>query len=477
MSSLLARNTFYLTSAAIGQKIVAFVYFLFLARVMLPENTGIYFLSTSIVTIFSVIADFGVTPVVIREIAKEPVRAGDLIREALGTKIPFIVLAVTTTIITSLFLHYDLLIVQMVAVTTIVLVLDSVHLLFYGALRGIQKLQYESFGIFLGQISTALFGALILWVHPSLFLLILALILGSITNVFVSASRVIREFGFEVLIPKFSVQRSKMLLKIALPFALAAIFVKVYSYVDSVFISKFLGTEQLGFYSVAYKFTYAFQFLPLAFTAALYPGLSASVSRDQEVLLRMFLKSIWYMMILAVPISFGLWAIAPEAVLLAGDSYLPSAGVLRVLVFVLIPIFLDFPIGSLLNAADRQKTKTVIMGISMIINVVLNAILIPKYGILGAAIAGLISFSFLFVASFYFIHKIIPGFSIWLFLKTVLPILFSGFIMLGVTIWLKSAVGWLCIIPISAFVYFVALLLFKSIMIDDLLLVKRLVRG
>ena len=70
MTSKVARNTLYLTGASIGQKIIAFVYFLLLARIMQPEQTGIYFLVTSFVTMFSVVTDLGIVPVVIREVAK-----------------------------------------------------------------------------------------------------------------------------------------------------------------------------------------------------------------------------------------------------------------------------------------------------------------------------------------------------------------------------------------------------------------------
>ena len=136
------------------------------------------------------------------------------------------------------------------------------------------------------------------------------------------------------------------------------------------------------------------QFLPLAFAAALYPTFSSQMAGDQTALKQTFDSSIWYMLILSVPIAFGLWAVAPEAVQLAGSEYAASAIVLQSLVFVLIPIFLDFPVGSLLNAADRQSTKTWLMGITMVINIILNALFIPQFGIVGAAYAALVSFSF-----------------------------------------------------------------------------------
>ncbi|MBT5808579.1 flippase [Candidatus Uhrbacteria bacterium] len=475
MSSILAKNTLYLTIAAVGQKIIAFAYFLFLARIMGPDQTGTYFLATSIAVIYTVIADFGITPVVIREIAKNPEQAVTHVRTAIGTKIPLMVLAVIGAISTGVALGYDPLIVQLIIIASIVLILDSTHLLFYGALRGVQKLQYEAIGIFIGQITTVSLGALVLWLNPSLHLLILALLAGSLVGVIFSATKMVKVLSATALRPRFSKKATKMLLKIALPFALAAIFVKIYSYVDSIFISKFFDTTAVGIYAIAYKFTYAFQFLPLAFIAALYPGLSSLVGKDERALNKMFNKAMWYMMILAIPITLGIWVVAPELVLLAGDGYADSAIVLQLLVFVLIPIFLDFPIGSLLNAANRQVTKTTIMGFAMVVNVILNAALIPKIGVLGAAYAAIISFTGMFLAGLYFVNQVNHLFKIRNLIRQLIPIAIAGVFMALVATYLKPIIGWIPVIPVAALVYVVFLFILKVVTKEDVLAAKRLI--
>src|SRR3989338_1816773 len=95
MDHAVARNTLYLTVASIGQKALAFVYFIFIARVMQPEATGIYFIALSVTTIVSVLADFGITSVVIREVAKEPTSAGKWLRRVLPAKIALLLLAIS----------------------------------------------------------------------------------------------------------------------------------------------------------------------------------------------------------------------------------------------------------------------------------------------------------------------------------------------------------------------------------------------
>ncbi|HAU66095.1 MAG: Membrane protein involved in the export of O-antigen and teichoic acid [Candidatus Uhrbacteria bacterium GW2011_GWF2_39_13] len=462
MTSKVARNTLYLTAASIGQKIIAFIYFLFLARIMMPEQTGQYFLAISITSIFSVIADFGITSVITREIAKDEMQAKPLVSNAISLKILLTVVAVVVTFLTSYFLNYGPTIQFLILLASIVLILDAFQVFFYGILRGFQALEFESLGVFIGMATTALFGGFILWFYPSLPLLIIALVLGSFVNLIVSLMYVGKRIGWNVLIPSLNKNDLILILKTAFPFALGALFVKVYSYIDTIFISKFLDAASLGFYAIAYKFTYAFQFLPMAFVAALYPGMSALVDKDPDALEAVLHRSMWYVALISAPIVFGLYAIASEVVQLAGPEYLSATIVLQVLIFVLIPLFLDFPIGSLLNASNRQSIKTAIMGGTMLINVILNAVLIPRIGILGAAYASLFSFLFMFLAGFYFIRRVIPAFSYWRLLKTLLPIYVSGIVMLMTVLVLKPILGWLFIIPVGGIVY-LSFLLFLGV--------------
>ncbi len=439
----------------------------------MPDLTGQYFLALSITTIFSVVAEFGITSVTTREIAKDPTQARSLISHALALKLPLMTCAVLGSVLTGWLLGYDPSVQTLIALASVVLVLDALQVFFYGVLRGFQALQFEAVGIFSGMFTTAIVGGLVLFLAPSLPLLIVALMTGSFINLLVASSRVANRLGWATLIPHWSSQDARLILKMAFPFALAAIFVKVYSYVDSILISKILDTTAVGLYAIAYKFTYAFQFLPLAFIAALYPVMSAVAGKDEASLERILLKSMWYMAVLSAPIVFGLYAVAPEAIALAGEGYEQATVVLQVLVFVLIPIFLDFPIGSLLNACGKQSIKTAIMGVTMVINIVLNAILIPKIGILGAAYAALASFIFMFGAGLFYIPTVLPSFSFGRLLRTILPMYLVGGVMLVVVTALKPIIGWIPVVLVGGAVYLVGLVLTGSLKLTDFRYLKR----
>ncbi len=155
----------------------------------------------------------------------------------------------------------------------------------------------------------------------------------------------------------------EVLLKLSIAFALASLFVKVYSYVDSILLKQFLGSEAVGTYSVAYKITYAFQFLPMAFVGGLYPAFAARAGKnDKEGLAHLFNDAIWYTAILAVPIVFGISTLSQEFLTLFYPKFSDAALTLSIEVFALMVLFLDFPVGSLLNALRKQNLKTAIMG-------------------------------------------------------------------------------------------------------------------
>src|SRR3990167_2310952 len=210
---------------------------------MMPENTGIYFLTLSIVVIFGVVADFGITSVLIREIAKHPEKTKEQVQRVIAFKLSFLGIAFLGTLLVAFFLPYNPLIRQLILIASVVMIADSLSLFFYGILRGLQKLHYESLGIFLGQLLSVTMGFCVLFFFPSLSLLIIAILFGSLFNTFFSFFRVIKYLGFEAIKPVWNWQSTKLFFHMALPFALAAVFVKMYSYIDSILLSLYLGTE------------------------------------------------------------------------------------------------------------------------------------------------------------------------------------------------------------------------------------------
>jgi len=472
VSPKLAKNTLYYTGASVGVKVISFIYFTVIAGAIGTEGTGSYFLALAVTGVFAAVADFGLSSVLVREIAKKKEDAISWVRNVLGIKFVSVPLAATLAVIAPHILGYSAATTELVYIAIIIMVADSITNVLFGVMRGLQNLAYESQGIFIGQTITAIIGGLLIGYDAvTLPRLIFALLAGSVWNVGYSAFHIVRQLGFRALVPSFSLKWVPI--KMSLAFFLAAIFVKVYSYVDSIILSKVVGEAAVGAYAVAYKLTYAFQFVPLTFIAALYPTMSA-ISGDKTALKKTLLDAFWYLALIGFPIVFGIWAIAPEIIhAFYGDAFSGSVLPLQVLIFVLIPIFLDFPVGSLLNATNRQYIKTSIMGGAMVVNLIANLILIPLYGVVGASIAALISFTGLFVSGWFFARHAVAVHMMEV-VRRVGGILLSAILMAGAVLLVKPFMHFALAIPLGAIVYLTAIIATKSFTLEHASAFKRL---
>ncbi len=469
----LAKNTLFLTAASIGQKVIALVYFFLISGYLGTEGTGGYFLALAMVTTIGVIDDIGLTSVLIRGVASKPSEAATWLRNVLGYKVFTIPFTILLAFVVPALAGFDAEAAYLVRIAIAIMIADTLSLTCYGVLRGMQSLKYESLGIFVGQLVTSVIGiGLVVTGTATLPLLIVALIVGSVWNLVFSAVQVARCIGWGAFVPAYTMGNAP--LKMAFAFFLSAVFVKVYSYMDSFILNATLGESAVGVYSIAYKMTYAFQFLPLALVGALYPSLSAAAG-DPERLKKIFFAAEWYVALLAAPIVFGIWSLAPELVGLLKPEFAEAAGPLSILIFVLIFIFLDFPIGSLLNATHRQATKTVIMGATMVINICANIYLIPRFNVEGASIAALISFVFMFVAGWGSVAAA-AKLSFAELVQKVGGFFLAGAVMGVVVIAAKAYIPWVSAIPIGAAVYVVLIFAMKTVTVDHLRQMRSIVR-
>ncbi len=382
-----AKNTAFMTIASIGQKIVAFAYFAFIARTLTVADTGKYTLALSFTTLFVVFIDLGLTNVFVRESARMKHELERYVKSILGVKFVLAFCTYLAMVASLRFFGYTKDVNLLIALSGITMIFDSVHLTCYGALRAIGDFRYEARSMVASQTLTLALGSTALLLHLPLYTLILALTIPSMLNA-LYASTVLRRTYHIHLTPTIDRPLMRSWWRLALPFALSAVFSRLYSYADTIMLSKMAGETAVGIYSIPTKLTYAFQFVPLALVAAVYPRLSEFFIKDKQAMSLLFGQSLKYLLVVVAPITAGIIALAaPVIVLVGGVKYLPSTEPLQILMIGLFFSFLSFPIGSCVNAANKQSTQTTIVACALITNLVLNTLLIPVYGVAGAALA------------------------------------------------------------------------------------------
>lgn len=414
-------------------KLIAFAYFWAIAKLLGPHITGTYFFSVSVTSLFVVLSDLGITQVIILAYAEGREDANRMLGAALKVKLALLPLAVAASLGYGWFKGANEETMLAISIACLVMAADTIHLMFYGALRGKQNLRFEAIGMLLGQILTAGSSITAAFLGFGAKGLVGGLFLGSLWNLVWAWRKTLTQGIRWEKSTWFDVRH---LAHEAVPFAIAGLAVKTYSYLDTLFLEAFHGLTSVGIYSVAYKMTYALQFVPMTVTAAVYPAIAAAwVKHDHEQIKRTYTGALRLMAYLGLGLSAGLSALAPRIIpLVYGEKYLDAVIPFSVLPWVLLALFMDFPLGSLLNATKRAHLKTTAMVLTMIINIVLNTILVPKYGPLGAAWASVLSFWSLFFFGIYFTRRDAGGWRnvMWILARALLVAAFSWYVWRGI---------------------------------------------
>lgn len=455
----LAKNTAYYSAALAMQKVLSFGFFIILARSLGVAGQGRFTFALSFTSLFAIFLDLGLSQILIRETARDRKKAEDYLASVIGFKLLGALFLYLIIVVAVNLMGYPAATKELVYVSGLVMLIDSLTLSVYGVIRGWQNLSYESIGTIGNQLIVLFLGGALLLLDANPVLVMSVYLLSSLANLVWSAANLNRSFKIKARI-SFDWRRIKTLLAWSLPFAVAGIFSRIFSSTDIIILSKISGDHSVGIYSAAFKAAFALQFVALAFSASLYPAFSAYWAHSRENLPKLFNKSMFWLAFLAGPLVFGVIAIADPAIpAVFGSAYAASVSPLRILMASMLFVFLCFPIGALLNACDRQKRHTINLGITALASVALNLILIPFFGYNGAAVANLFSYIILFFLGLAVAGKIIDydrKFLFWSGLK-----IFSACVaMFAVMLAVKDQFNFIAAMFAGCLAYFILAYLF-----------------
>jgi O-antigen/teichoic acid export membrane protein len=199
-------------------------------------------------------------------------------------------------------------------------------------------------------------------------------------------------------------------LKLGVPLALSGLAGFVLNAGDRIIVQRELGAAEVGRYQVAYTVGYVVVLL-LSFTSSAWTPRFAEL-RDPEHRWRLSTQSRDSLYRLLVPVILGITLGAPIALRIVAP---PSYGQEGLLVVVFLVALSAFPVaasgasGRVLITARRGKTLALIAGTAAVLNVVLNLAFVPWMGIAGAALATVLSFTFLAAVQV----RVLPDTPVW----------------------------------------------------------------
>ncbi len=362
----------------------------YVARYLGPEQFGLFNYALSFVFLFSILADLGLEPIVVRELVKDGAKENIVLGSSFALKLVGSLIAVFLVVMTTQILLMD-------SSTRVVLLVMSLRLIFL-SLRGLDFYfqskvlsKYTVYSLLASLVVTAVLCLVFIYQKLPLIYFVWVVVMEAVVT---SVGLLIiyqRKCGN---IFSWKVQRREVirLLKDSWPLVISGAAVAVYMRIDQIMIKQMLDTASVGYYSSAVRISEAFYFIPMVLTSSLFPAIVNAKMKDKELYQERLKKLLILLFWTAVVISiFFTLAAKPIVRILYGPEYFPAVNVLVIHIWASIFVFLGVGMSKWMISENLQiyYMWNTIWG--AVVNIVLNLYWIPRYGILGTAAAAVFS--------------------------------------------------------------------------------------
>jgi O-antigen/teichoic acid export membrane protein len=377
----LASNALWLGAAQIAVVALSFGLTLAISRWLGAASLGQWRLAQAITSYLLVFTDAGLSALAIREIARDPSRT-----DAFGTPIVAVQLLAATTLFTLLVALIQLLALPTDTAWLTLLLASTVFpqtLSLGHVLQGREQMSVVAKIRMATQLASTVGGIVLLAATHQLVWVVPPILIATLAADGAMLAYVRRRFAVTVRLPK-----SREMLRLsrgAAPFLVSAIAIQLIMNADVLLIAAFSGVAELGLYAAPYAIVAQLLALGGPLMMAAFPRLAGTDGPATMALLRRLCSFLGYFVL---PAAIGL-ALTSDLVVrrLFGPAYEQSGPVLALLVSLPLFGYHNMAVGQTLGASRHQTSVMVVSLLAAGINIGMNLVLIPRFGISGAAVA------------------------------------------------------------------------------------------
>ena len=409
------RNLFWAVTGKVITLLGSLLVGIFVARYLGTEQYGLMNYVVSFVALFQVFASFGLDNIEIREESKckgtgekgrvPGTEANTILGTAFGLKLIFAGITILLVILTAWLFEADTFTKWMITLYSLSMIMNT-----FGVIRNYFTSIVWNEYIVKTEISRTIIGALIkvllLLLHAPLAWFIAATLFDTI----LIAGGYLLSYRKQIAYPRlwtFDLPTAKYLIKESFPLLLSGAAVVVYQKIDQVMIGNMIDKASVGYYAVAESIAGMLIFIPTILSQTIMPILiqNYQVNKEQyQVKAQLFMDiTIWLCIIMCLIVSL----LAPFVIrLLYGSQYESSILLLQVCVFKVIGYAFAQVTGAMIITEGKQKYVVIRNIIGCVCAILLNLLLLPRYGVLGAAFASIIAS----VTVGYVAHALVPSY-------------------------------------------------------------------
>ena len=363
---------------------------IWIARYLGPSDFGVLNYALAYVAFFQVFVSLGLDQIVVREVTKYPKLTNYVLGTAFGLKFFGSILALIGVFISLLFIQTDYITKLVIFILTIRIVFQSVDVIdYFFQAKVISK--YTVIARSSAFLCSSLLSIFFILYEYSVIYFALSLLVDLLLSalflliVYQKNSYVVKQW-------KFSKKIAINLMKFSWPLALSVFLISIHTRIDQVMIGNMLDVEQVGIYSVAVKLSEAWLFFPAILVSTFMPYFVSLRESDNALyhyrLIQLYSLMFWMSVFVGlVTILFG------ESIIgfLFGVAYIDAYMALVFNIWNGIFISQAVARGIWMISENLQIYRLYNNIITVVLNITVNLLLIPKYGIAGAAIATLMT--------------------------------------------------------------------------------------
>ncbi len=384
------KNTGYALLGQLFQQALMIIYFVIVSRYLNKAELGVYSYAVSTAGLFLAVVDLGISTLIVREIARD--------RSTIKTLMPQVVGLKTTA---GLIMTAILWGVSFIAVPTpeagsalrlmsLILLLSPLLTSYVVIFQATERLELRAITQFMNRAAMLAALGVVIFLGYRIKGVIATQLFG-VFSIMPVAFYLTKKYYSSVGIG-FDIKVWKSILKRAVPFMAMSVIWEIYNRIDQIIIPYLDSMEGNGLYAVAFKYSFVFIGIPTAVNSVVYPYFSRRSMVSDAPVISAMAELYKYMGIIGLAITVFTAVPAREwIVLFSGVEYAEAAPTLVVLACCIPFIFYNSVNISALYSYNRQYSVLLYSIITIITNLVLDMILIPRIGNIGAACASLIS--------------------------------------------------------------------------------------
>lgn len=375
-----------------------------LTRALGPEGYGAFTTASTYLQFFGVIVDFGLTLTLLVMISESGADEAKVAGNVLGLRLFSAAILFALAPLIALPIPWDATVKAAIAVGALAYFFMAGSTMLVGVYQKHSVIWRASIAEVASRVVLVALTALLAWLGAGLTAMFAALV---IANVLWLALSIGLARPFVRLRPLMDLAVWKSTLARSWPIALSILFNLVYLKGDVLILSLIRSQEEVGFYGVAYRFLDVFTAVPTMFMGLLLPSLVTDWTAGRREEFGRHVNRTFDLFALAIaPMAAGGIAIAPSLIaLVAGSGFDAAAPALAVLMLATPGIFLGALYGHAVVGIGKQRAMVWGYAATAALTTIAYLYLIPRWGILGAAWATVVSETFMLALTFWMVMR------------------------------------------------------------------------